>query len=990
MNHSVLTESPGWTAAGWTMLHLVWVGAAIGLLAACSRRFLKSAVPEARHVAAIVWLLLLAGSPVVVFLFVFEPRSTSTEARVASVRVTESARTAGSSVSGDELEPRLRPRGSVTIASREASRGTLEFVVPYLPVFWLAGSCSALVMLATGLIGAHRMRRSSRILETGEIRRLLHLLADSLGIVRDVTIGISDRLAAPVLVGIVRPLILLPASAVCGWNIDQLEMVLLHELAHLRRWDNVVNLVQRIVESLLFFHPVVWWLSGWVRLERELCCDRLVVSRVDQPFAYAEMLVALAGPSYRGHAASLAMADRQVMTRIRRLFNLEDRSMKLTVPEGIGLVGAVIVGASLMFGLQAAQPQVARESEESVRQALRSTVQAVLAVPQKELKHELKPDALANIAQAQMKLGDRNGALETLQRAYESIGHFDAKKKNDMDDVELLGSLTQVAKHQREAGDQAAAKKTLDRMVKLVDSLQSVPFVDELIQITGTKEPKRKKYEMNAFVRCELLLLIAEEQLALGDRDPARATCQRALRVAEPQNGMLKPMVLAAVATSLHRAGDAGEARKVIQQSRRLATELPDREETEGCLSYVAQALAQTGDFDAAFQLAKSLGKYGVQGAIRKIVDSFTEYEPGEGWLRTGDIKLTIGADSLKIEDLEAARIALPKLVQFARGIGDPLTKVRTLSMLAHLQAKAGDFAGANRAVEAMPSIKRKDYPGPSDGFYDAVKPCTLAIIAKLQFDGGEKASAGARLLEAKILTGAIEAADQKVVSQIVIVRKLIDCNDLNLAGSLLRESLALAQQQPEPLRSRSLAMLALSQHKAGDAAGAILSIRSIRNYPGLEKVSALNGLADVLAKNGDRARAQSMYREALACMQSPKAADAAAYMGKEKQSLRAIAAETFVDYKSELPSRSAEQERQMVTMFLYMNLGDIKQAVKLGLAMRTGMRDVAIANLAGNLAGKGELDKALGLAKSFETAEQRLMAYDLIAVAIRDGQTRQ
>ena len=155
-------------------------------------------------------------------------------------------------------------------------------------------------------------------------------------------------------------------------------------------------------------------------------------------------------------------------------------------------------------------------------------------------------------------------------------------------------------------------------------------------------------------------------------------------------------------------------------------------------------------------------------------------------------------------------------------------------------------FAGAIRTVEAMPNIKRRDYPGPSDGFYDAVKPCTLAIIAKLQFEAGEKAGASARLVEAQILTRGIEAADQKIVSQIVIVRKQIDCNDLNAARALLRESLALAQQQPEPLRSRSLAMLSLSQHKTGDAAGALETIRSIRNYPGLEKVRALNGLADL------------------------------------------------------------------------------------------------------------------------------------------------
>ena len=206
------------------------------------------------------------------------------------------------------------------------------------------------------------------------------------------SIGICDRLAVPVLMGIVRPLILLPPAALSGWSVEQLEMVLLHELAHLRRWDNLVNLVQRVVESLLFFHPVVWWLSGWVRLERELCCDRLVVERLGQPFAYAEMLVALAGSSHRGRRAVLAMADRQVLTRIRRLLNLEDRSMKLTMPEGLGVLGAVIVGVSLAFGLQAAQPKPAGESEESIRQALRKAVDEVSAIPHDGLQYDFKAD----------------------------------------------------------------------------------------------------------------------------------------------------------------------------------------------------------------------------------------------------------------------------------------------------------------------------------------------------------------------------------------------------------------------------------------------------------------------------------------------------------------------------------------------------------------------------------------------------------------------
>jgi beta-lactamase regulating signal transducer with metallopeptidase domain len=81
-----------------------------------------------------------------------------------------------------------------------------------------------------------------------------------------------------------------PLWIAAGWTMFHFY----HELAHLRRWDNLINLIQRIVESLLFFHPAVWWVSAWARLEREYCCDLIVVQRTGRPRAYVATLAALA------------------------------------------------------------------------------------------------------------------------------------------------------------------------------------------------------------------------------------------------------------------------------------------------------------------------------------------------------------------------------------------------------------------------------------------------------------------------------------------------------------------------------------------------------------------------------------------------------------------------------------------------------------------------------------------------------------------------
>ena len=92
----------------------------------------------------------------------------------------------------------------------------------------------------------------------------------------------------PTVIGWLRPVVLMPASALSGMGPQQLEAILAHELAHIRRHDYLVNLLQTVVETLLFYHPAVWWLSGRIRVERENCCDDLAVSLCGDPYAYAE------------------------------------------------------------------------------------------------------------------------------------------------------------------------------------------------------------------------------------------------------------------------------------------------------------------------------------------------------------------------------------------------------------------------------------------------------------------------------------------------------------------------------------------------------------------------------------------------------------------------------------------------------------------------------------------------------------------------------
>jgi len=965
-------------------LHLVWVGAAIGLAAALARRFLKPVRPEARYGVALVCLLALAISPAAIFVRVFEPDSGPRSAIVRAVRSSEHA-SSGSSAISDRLRrawPEVRGMAVFPPIS-DSSRSRLDLLVPYLPWFWLAGSLSTLAMLGTGLIGVEQLRRSSRLVEIGDLPRRCRLLADSLGIARRVGVGICDRLAAPILLGIFRPLILLPSAALTGWSIEQLEMVLLHELAHLRRWDNLVNLAQRVVESLLFFHPVAWWLSGWVRLERELCCDRLVVERLGQPFAYAKMLVALSGSIHRVRPAVLAMADSQVVTRIRRLFNLEDRTMKLTMPEGLGLVGAVIVGVSLMLGSQAGQSKRAGESEESIRQALRKAVDDVKEIPPDPLENDLKVMTLTGIAEAQLKLGDRTSALATLQQAFESIDGFDPKKG----DLEIVGTLIHVAKHQREAGDVAAARVTLNRMIKLVESLKDFSRVEDVIQVTGIEQPRREQHETGAIVRCELLMVIAEERLALGDHDEARALYRRAITAIQPQQDVLKPMALAEIGNGLHKAGDLAGARNVLEQARKAVSELTKPEDKEGAMPYVARAMAEIGGMDEALKLTRTLGKRGQLDAMRMIVESFADDDYHGPWDDPGGVKIVIGAESMKVKDRAATRQAMPKIAQAVRDTGNTILQVRALSMIANLQAKAGDFAGARQTADSIPNIKRKGFPGPSDGFYDAIKPATLAVNARLQAEAGDKAGASEGFRHAISLSRAIETADQKMVAQIVIVQKQIECGENGGARALLGEAIPFALGLTEPVRSRGLAMLVESQAKAGDVTGAAQTTKAIRDYPGAEKRRALGTIADWYEKVGDDATAQLVLRQILQNAAAKAQENDPSLRGKIK-SPQAYAARSFVDFEYELDPKLVAHQKQVASIFLRARLGDSEGALRMARAMPGGMRNVVMSNLAGALARKGDVAGAFNLAASFETPQERLTAFQVTACAIRDRNT--
>jgi len=990
-----ISVSAAWTATGWTMLHLVWIGAAAGLAAALLRRLLRQARPEVRHGTAVACLLFLTAAPAPLFVWLYRPE---TALDIAHVHSSRAAAPDGQAADVTAPLPALelrRPGAGLPAAPAPAPLSSrFEMLIPYLPGVWLSGSLVTLALVATGLVGVERLRRSSRPLEADAIARRCRALADSLGVARRVGVAVCDRLAVPVLVGILRPMIILPAAALGGWSIEQVEMALLHELAHIRRHDNLITLLQRLAESLLFFHPATWWLSAWVSLERELCCDRLVVERTGRPQDYARMLAALAGACAGAPPMALAMAERPITTRIRRILDMEDRSMKMTLTEGLGLLTVAIVATAATLAAHAKPPEPVAPG--AARQMLERLAQRILALPDgvenskdTGYPYDNKSIALIAIAQAQLKLGDRAAALATVRQldglAEPSPGKPGAKA--DLRTWTRFAAMAESAMIRRDAGDIDGARAVLDRAARHLEMLdhgairEAIKRVGkEMDEAFAKKEegPRRLNDEEAAFVS-EASVVLIDQYIALGDMVRARTLIHRLIDNIGAPPGPAHTMFLGALGGYLTRAGEPEGGRDLIKRARQEALALPNQEARSFALPVVVQSMFEAGDLDDAFALVREMPPQAQPAAIGRILDQITTDDHSGAWFDPGGIAIKIGNPSMSPKDPARARVVLPRIAATTRASSDAKVQARTLAVVAHLQARAGDIAGGLATARSIRALKRSDFPGKSDGFYDAVKPVTFALIAGAQAKAGDP-SAVETFGEAQSLTRAIAAADQKLVAQIAIARQQAECGRRDAVKAIVAEALPLALTQPEPRRSRVLTMLAEAQVRAADPDAALRTIDAIREYPGIEKVRALSILARWHEEAGNAPASAKLLGQAVACLESK--APATPLPGKVS-TVQAIGRDTYIDFDLELEPGQVQYQRETMLQHALTSMGNVEAAVRSAEALPTARRDRDLSQIVGHLARRGDVNGAMNLATSIESRDVRLSAFITLAGAI-------
>ena len=360
-----LLRQPEAQAVAWALLQFVWQGAAVGMLTAAALFALRRSASDVRYVVASIGLALMLTLPVVTAVQKYDALTTEAAAFAMplSPAVAEGARV---SRSIEAPTGYVAPAAVSTVPSVAFARGTLEAlnaiqverVLPPLMLVWLAGVTMLSLRLLTGWLWVQRLRTHGVSPANDGCRRLAARLSRRLHISRAITLLESTLVDVPTVVGFLKPVVLLPASALGGLTPQQLEAILAHELAHIRRHDYLVNLLQTLVETVLFYHPAVWWVSRRIRIERENCCDDLAVSLCGDPVAYATALADLeslrSGPAPDHHIA-MAATGGSLLMRVRRLLGAPASHTGrgpawLAGSVALLLIGGIAVGADGIRG----------------------------------------------------------------------------------------------------------------------------------------------------------------------------------------------------------------------------------------------------------------------------------------------------------------------------------------------------------------------------------------------------------------------------------------------------------------------------------------------------------------------------------------------------------------------------------------------------------------------------------------------------------------
>lgn len=217
-----------------------------------------------------------------------------------------------------EALPKIYPLSNISSFSAQ-----ILTYFPYLVYCWIIGMTIRFLILLIGLIHINSIKQESREASIISWKEDMQFYCKKLKISEPVHLQISNKITAPLSFGYWQPTILFPAKLTCQLTSPQIRTILLHELAHIKRRDYLWNLLQLIIEGVLFFHPIIWWLTSLIRKERENCCDDIVLQHNTNLLTYTKTLttIALFNNQIKTNISMYFSKTNTLLTRIKRLHN---------------------------------------------------------------------------------------------------------------------------------------------------------------------------------------------------------------------------------------------------------------------------------------------------------------------------------------------------------------------------------------------------------------------------------------------------------------------------------------------------------------------------------------------------------------------------------------------------------------------------------------------------------------------------------------------
>jgi beta-lactamase regulating signal transducer with metallopeptidase domain/prefoldin subunit 5 len=404
-------------AVCWTLVHSLWEGLLAALLAGliilATRK--RSAALRYNLLATDLLLFMLIAGATFFYETSQDGHSPAPGTRRMAVEMTGSGPNGGHSGKGSAIRAGNRPNSATVYnvapatnmpgylratPGLPATENLLQRVSDYLntharvvTLIWLACLSGQMLRLTLGLYQVRRLRQNSTRLPGRDWNERLSVLAQRLGIKRTVTLLQSVLVKAPSALGFLKPSILVPMGMLANLPPDQVETILLHELAHIRRGDYAANLLLHLTEAIFFFNPGIRWVATWIRQEREACCDDIVLAGIPDKNSYFEALLAfkqwvIDGSLADGRSFTLQLGGGKtdLLWRIRRMLERENKKLQIMEKAilSFGLMALVTVSLISMKqregdGGQPTAETIQGKVKAAVQRTVRNTVQVQVA-----------------------------------------------------------------------------------------------------------------------------------------------------------------------------------------------------------------------------------------------------------------------------------------------------------------------------------------------------------------------------------------------------------------------------------------------------------------------------------------------------------------------------------------------------------------------------------------------------------------------------------